>query len=152
MVWGGRAEGWEWVGGRNDRSQDSKVFACRCRCEKMATVTQKPPPPGSLLACFWPLCKRACACKHLFERQPCLQMRFRCHPRVAGARVQPGERGIKEGPMHFDGSPPLPLGRLVSVSARWSGWVKTEIKNQIDQDERERKENGRVEKNKATLF
>lgn len=33
------------MGGRNDRSQDLKVFVCRCRCEKMATVTRNHPPP-----------------------------------------------------------------------------------------------------------
>lgn len=71
----------------------------------MATVTRNHPPPWPTvnliglarrqkkMAHYWlafdrrvsvrvPV--RVCACKHLFERQLCLQMRFRCAPATRG--------------------------------------------------------------------
>lgn len=126
------------MGGRNDRSQDLKVFVCRCRCEKMATVAWNHPPPPwptvnliglarrqKKMAHYWlafdrrvsvRVTVRVCVCVQTSVLKAAvfanaLPLRAR-HPRVGRARARPGGRGIKA-------SPPIGASRLCVRTLKW---------------------------------
>lgn len=171
------------VGGRMKwhRSQDENdkcmcARACVCVCVPLEVWHPTAPPMADgqppiwlaarqkKMAYYWPsvdrfvnVCVCVCARKHLFERQLCLQMRFRCthrHP-PSRARVPPRGRGIKEGRMHFDGLPPsLPPTETSHWCVRMLRWVhekKIKIKQEIMREWEKEKCEG-WKKNKATLF